>query len=491
MEQEAKLDVREFYKQAALHSRSLFHQYYVDPSHSVPFHMGEIFTWFDDVVKSTGRGIALLPRDHLKSTTLAKSIPTQEICKNPNVRILIAQKTKEEAEKSVGAVQELLKSPDIQRDFSPRFKKKGSSRFTLHRSKAGMKDPTMEGVGIGGAITGGHFDFIFIDDPQDVENSRTAGEREHIKQWVKGTLSMCIEPWTVIVVLLTRKHYDDLANDLIRNPLYKVLERKAIIKYPESWDYVTDSEGKVTGVANIKGDYEVLWPEHWPIEKLLLRKHELGSITFNREMQNEPLAQEDARLKAGWLRYYRFAQDTPRPDRPLFPRVWRQRFGFTDLAISLKEESDFFVNISIVIDAQNNIFVEPFTRGRFEFPEQSDIIEKFLDEKKPFKHGVESNGYQLGLVQHLSRRNLRPIIPVKHTRNKEERIIGTLSPLFEAGKIFIHESMQELVEEYLQFPKAAHDDIMDALEGVVALALEHMSREHRAPEGQAPGLRLI
>ena len=41
---------------------------------------------------------------------------------------------------------------------------------------------------------------------------------------------------------------------------------------------------------------------------------------------------------------------------------------------------------------------------------------------------------------------------------------GLIKEYFENGKIFLSESMQALIEEYLYYPESSHDDLLDALE---------------------------
>jgi predicted phage terminase large subunit-like protein len=464
-----QIEGRDFFKRVAIEDRQFFHEYYLDTQRKLAWHQIEMFDFIDEVQRTTRRGLLLEPRGHTKSTIVSWSYVIQEICRNPNVRILLTQKTQKEAEKTVSQVSDALRGK-IKDDFNLRFRKLQSHMFTLYRDRV-AKEATLEGVGVGGAITGGHFDIIILDDVVDVKNSRTPGERQSVKDWMSGTLSLLIEPHTLVIYIATRKHFDDLTGELKANPAWKCLERKAILTMPDTFEYVYDEEGNATDVKNLTGNPRVLFPEKWDIKSLLLLKQQLGSIVFNREMQNEVLAEEDARFKMSWLRYFRWENEQAHPNKEQFPRVWKRRLTGVDLAISQSESADKFARVSIVVDHLHRIFVEPYDYLRIEFPEQAALLKAHMNSQKPWKCGVESNQYQLALIQHLNREMLRPFIPVKNTRNKEERIIGTLSPLFEAGKIFFHESYSELIEQYAQFGKAKHDDLMDALEIAVSLAL--------------------
>lgn len=464
-------------KAAALKNRAFFHQRYLSPQHIPPWSQREIFDFMDEVRRKTKRGVILEPRDHLKSTTATFSYPIQLISEDEtrNVRILIAQKTQKEASKTVSQIMRALKSPLMQEDFGFHFQRETGSFFMLSRENNMLKDPTVEGVGVLGSITGGHFDYIFLDDIVDVKNARTEGERAAVKDWFYSTLSFVVEPDTTIFYIGTRKHYAELVADLLANPIWMKLVRQAILVAPDNVWY-EEIDGIV--VPRWTGQPVVLFPEKWPIEKLLLKKREVGSVYFNREMQNTPIANEDSPLRREWLQFYRFKEENPLEIDPgmkmkVFPSLWKHRLAFIDPAIGTTERSDYFALISVVVDMENNIFVEPYdqTVGKWDFPTQTKVIMSYIDTQNPWKVGIETNFYQRSLAQHMARESLRPIIPVLHTKNKEERIIATLSPMFEAGKIFFHHDMRLLLEQYETFPKGAHDDLLDALEGVIALLL--------------------
>lgn len=467
----------EILKAAAIKSWPFFHKRYVDPVHDVAWHQREISEFYDEVARTTHHGVLLLPRDHLKSNTTFSKI-VHNICKDKtrNRRTLVAQKTQKEASKTVSQILRALKTPRIQNDFNIRIARETGSFFTLVREDDLLKDPTVEGVGVLGSITGGHFDDIFLDDIVDIKNARTEGERQAVKEWFYSTLSFVVEPHTNIYYIGTRKHFAELVADLLANPIWRKLIRQAFLIEPTKVWYEETPDGNV--VPHWEGDPVVLFPEKWSIEKLLLKKREVGSVYFNREMQNKPIANEDSPLKTQWLQFYRFAQEDVNEIDPLrkmkvMPGVWKQRVAFIDPAISTDDKADNFALISILIDHENNVYVEPYdqTCGHFDFPTQVKIISNYILTKQPWKTGIEANFYQRSLHQHMSRETLRPILPVVQSVNKEARIEAALSPMFEAGKIFLHHSMEELVEEYETFPKGRRDDRLDALAGVISLAL--------------------
>ena len=122
-----------------------------------------------------GRLLLLAPRDHGKTETLI-SAAFRRVCLNRNIRILWISESAGTAKKRVGRLSKLLQSPRTQEDWesAPQvgcgpFRQKDSegklpkwteTQIYVTRTLDSV-DPTIEAVGCGGGITGGHFDLIF------------------------------------------------------------------------------------------------------------------------------------------------------------------------------------------------------------------------------------------------------------------------------------------------------------------------------------------
>jgi len=78
----------------------------------------------------------------------------------------------------------------------------------------------------------------------------------------------------------------------------------------------------------------------------------------------------------------------------------------------------------------------------------------------------------------MSRRNTFMHRPdeLKDFGSKESRI-GQLQPRFEAGALFIKKGMTDLRDQMVSFPRATHDDILDALAYVLQIAYPKKKKE--------------
>lgn len=450
----------EIAREIARTDRTFFHQWYIDPR-KPPTHQVKLFRFLDDHEE----GLILMPRGHLKSSSVAFSYPLQELMKDNNKKILLIQESSRLACLTLEQIaKQLRNNKKIQKNYTY-YIERDTQEMLFLKSEGIEKEPSILAAGVMGAITGFHPDIIILDDPVSLEMVKTPYRMQEIRTWFWGTIYHMKKKGTKIFVIGTRKHFGDLYADLMKK--FPVYHEKAIIQHPTSYEVERDKEGIPVRVSSVKGQPKTLWPSEWPIERLLLMKEKSGTVHFNREMQNEPLSDEDAPFKLHWLNYY----------EEIKGKI-KGRFAAVDPAISLKKGSDYFALVSILLMENNDLYIEKYIHDKFSFPEQVKTIKNFIrqhqythDNPIPFKIVIEANAYQESLVQQLAREETLPVIPIKNvTKSKEERIIST-TPYFEAGRVYIRENMADFIEQYVQFPKGAHDDLFDAIEMAIRTAV--------------------
>jgi len=314
----------------------------------------------------------LAPRDHGKSWIFSYGHPLYEIyadfvknnLEEVKFRFLQISKTDDQSSKYANQVRETIeRNPYLREDFgniqdSDHWLK---GYFACKRKDTAInieKDHTYEKTGVLGGITGGHFEFINVDDPLDDENTKNTERMDSVENWFWGTVWNLRETYTRIRVVGTRKNRRDLFNTLIQSPLWKKNIERAIIKYPmiidrstnrqiQGWLYKTDkgrhvrnmselrSEEIIVDVELLTDDYEVLWPSTealnekgeiemtpvidqdtgeeigqqpkvfgWGIKELLLDRAGSGASVFDREKQNEINAEEGGVFKKDWLHLF-------------------------------------------------------------------------------------------------------------------------------------------------------------------------------------------
>lgn len=264
------------------------------------------------------RLLFLAPRSHGKTSSAARVLIGQRVLTNRNIRILVVSLTKGAAAKSARQVRrDLEKNPRIRDDWTTEeaggpFREKGApwtdSFFYVRRSQP-LRDPTVEAVGAGGAITGGRFDLIIIDDPEDERTTLTARRRRKTVEWLYGTVLPLLDTGGSVVVIGTRKHAADLFDTIDKDPTFAKVCDRAIEQWPDlekvRWIHRTDPETGRQQLIDVEVPPEaggrVLWSEKLSLAQLLLIWKSNGSLLFTREYQNEVIDDAAAAFKKLWL----------------------------------------------------------------------------------------------------------------------------------------------------------------------------------------------
>lgn len=427
--------------------------------------------------------LVLAPRNHGKSF-LAISYCLRKICLNRNIRILFISASANQAEKRVRLIKQSLMSKKIVEDFGD-FKgedtKWSSTQIYVKRDEQSV-DPTLEAVGSGGKITGAHVDIVVLDDVEDDITVSSPSTRAKTRDWLRGTITPILNNGGLMLVIGTRKHYDDLYEHMMNDATFEVLNDPAIKKWPTNFNYITeiDDKGreKITGI-DVQGDHEVLWPEQRPLEMLLMERRSIGNLLFEREFQNKVISGEEAIIKEEWLE---IAKDTsysigqiPQTldlDECTIIQAW-------DLALEVdkkraaKNDSDWTVGWTIARDDKGCHWVLDFWRKRG--ISSGEVIEGIINQYEKWQDYVnavvvEKNSFGALYVESLKNTNL----PIKaynmHSRNSLKIKIHKIAIQFENEKFKfpvkneISKNIYDIfVEEAMGFPYASHDDTLTSL----------------------------
>jgi hypothetical protein len=167
------------------------------------------------------------PPEHAKSTTITVNYALYEICRNPNIRIIIVSKTQAMAQKFLLSIKNRLTHPkyqDLHLAFGPPggFEKNSDSwkqdliYLSSEARDSGEKDPTVQAIGVRGHIYGARADLIIMDDCVDHTN---AHEYEKQIDWIQSeVMSRIDQDGGKLLVVGTRLRPRDLYSEL-RDPM--------------------------------------------------------------------------------------------------------------------------------------------------------------------------------------------------------------------------------------------------------------------------------
>lgn len=210
---------------------------------------------------------------------------------------------------------------------------------------------------------------------------------------------------------------------------------------------------------------KALWPEWWSAERLDNREKEIGSINFQKEFMNNPLDPASQVLHP--VAFYESIDLT-----------MLDCYGYIDLAISEKETADYTAVVTIGRERNTGklYVIEPIQiRGSVQ--EQLDLVQRLHQKYKYKGFGVETVAYQKAFAQLLIDNSRKtgvyiPVIEEEQDKDKVRRAVD-ISVHVENGTVLFNAGYQEFMAQIVQFPKSAHDDMVDAFTGAVRMALRH------------------
>lgn len=256
------------------------------------------------IARGNGRLIVSWPPRHGKSELITVNTPMWVMENFPGKQIVICSYGADLSTDFGRKIRDMITDPDNEELLDSKLRK-DSKRL----AKFMMEDKTsLTSVGIGGPITGRGADILLLDDYiKSIKEAESQTQRDFIYNWFTTTAMSRLEPGATVIIVATRWHRDDLIGRLLRD-------------FPDEWDYVrlpaiaekNDPLGRELGSP--------LFPERQPLVRLQEQRRLLGSFYFNAIYQQNPMAEEDKKASAAWLRATN-GNDFPRKEM-LWARIW-------------------------------------------------------------------------------------------------------------------------------------------------------------------------
>ena len=393
------------------------------------------FREWAELLASFPRLLLIASRDHGKTTLIQLYIMCMAML-NPGFKILVVSYSEAQVVKIVTGIEDLFEKKDLIKSLVPAYREEDWSK-TAFKLRNGSRVDTLT---FGTSGRGGHYDLILVDDPVKDYGGMDADEQEDY--YLRALVPMC-NPNGQIVVTGTFVYEMDLIERLRLNKAYKVAEYPAI--------------NPKTGAA--------LWPERWPLEKLLERKKEVGEYGFAREYLLERLSPGTQFFQKHMIHFY----------DPLKIPERLARVMSVDPAISLngdatgiivtgtadKEEGGKDAGKTYVLEVEEmrTDDVQAMVDRIFEVAMTNGItwaIFETIGFQKILMHWVYEKMRELNY--HFGCEELRV-----HKATKQARIMA-LQPKIMAGTLLFHpEKHRAIISQLLAFPHGLHDDLIDAL----------------------------
>jgi predicted phage terminase large subunit-like protein len=317
----------------------------------------------------------------------------------------------------------------------------------------------MFATSITGSATGKGCDELIVDDPLNAKKAFSDQERETTNRNFDATFrSRLNQPANgAILIIMQRLHDNDLTGHLLaREPgVWTQIKLPAEAEQDEQWTFPI-SRRKYSRAAG-----ELLWPSRWSREVLAGLKTAMGSWAFAGQYQQNPAPLEGGVIQRKWLRYYRELPPAPKRDPgSSYSGTWVQSW---DCSFKDSRDSDYVVG-QVWWSAGSGYYLVDQVRERMDFVGTREAIRRMsLKHPQATAKLIEDRANGPAVIASL-RDEIDGIIPFEPKDSKLGRL-HAVSPLFEAGNVFLPESapwVGDFVEELIRFPGGLHDDQVDA-----------------------------
>jgi len=397
------------------------------------------------------------PRGHFK-TTLDIADVIQWILCFPDIRILIMTGTRDLAARMLQECKNHFQMNERLRALFPEYaapqKDWGTqdSFVVPARRNWRLREPTVSISTVDSVKAGSHYDLIKCD---DLVNEINAGTRDQIEKTIKAFnyTTPLLEPFGYRDVIGTRYDYSDL------------------------YGWLTDTNDGKTRIfrracwsVSDKGEYTLLFPQRalpggkvvgFTLEMLQTIQRD-DPYLFNCQYLNDPSPIEKPDITEENLRA-RFVPITSLPREGRTFITW-------DLGFSSKQFADWSVGAVGRFDNQGRLFILDLIRGRYSAYELVQMILMSARKYRPGAVGIEKSGgaplIEPALIAAAREHRVHmPLDWIPHPTSRKVERIGGLIALFKDNRLFFSEAIadkDQLVREFVRFPRYKHDDIPDA-----------------------------
>jgi len=412
----------------------------------VPHVHREWWLWFRGVKKR--HRLILVPRGTLKTTFFTVGFTLQQLAKDRNVRILIANAKLDNAIKFLAEIKRAIQGNEAYIEnygelYDPK-RKWTETEIGMGGGGPEVREPAVRAAGAGGGLAGMHWDWIIGDDLVNEVNSTTREQANKVIEWWQRSMSL-LDPNGGSLTIGTCWNYYDLYQYIQENLKDKV----AVFKR-----------------TAYNRDGTAYYPEVLSLEKLEELKKLESSFTFSSFYLNDPIDEENVSIGRELIHYEGSCPCGKYHRKPseLF------HFMMCDPASSESKRADESAIVVVGADADMNWWVEETRHGRWKTSRLIEELFSVYNTWKPEGMSVEMLSQAKHLEEAIHQEEIRrnqflpfKVIESREGMSKKNRIDSWLQPLFKRGKVFIKKDMKALEDQLVRYPKSKHDDLIDAL----------------------------
>ena len=402
----------------------------------------------------------IAPRGHAKSSIVGGVYPLFHIMNDSGAKLIVlVSRTQDHAIKLLGTIKDTIEYSESFRQIYGYWGQHSAKQWS--KTEIELKDGSMiicKGTGqqLRGIKVGSQRPtLIIVDDPEDENNTKTAEAMEANLRWLLQSAVPSLDPKKgKIIVIGTPQHQRCMVE---------------VLKDMKGWKNMHFSPDLNNNIA--------LWEDWQPISKLIQKKEELESIgrssVFYREYMCQIVGDEDQLFQESYIQYHEYELKIDKDNNHYLTNGDKEIpvnvFMGVDPASSVRKTADYSVIMPVAVDENNNRYILQYYRQRATPMQLAENIIEYFKLFKPVKVRVESVGYQEMLREYLRQRCEEENIFIsgleikENPRTSKSSRLETMQPYFAQKKMYMLESMSELRDELLLYPRGKHDDLLDGL----------------------------
>lgn len=416
---------------------------------------------FHDVNDSRFK-LTLMPRGHLKSTIVTIGKTIQRIIKDPNSRSLIANETSTNAERFLSVIKQHAETNKLFRtlfsDLIPRKPVRWSQNELLFNREWIGPEPTIDTIGMTGAMTSRHYTHLGVDDPISEEAAKSKLVMDDVINRISKLFSLMVDP-----------EHNTLDLTGTRWALYDV--------YSHFMEWFGQRLSHY--IRSAIEDGKPIWPERFSLETLALIRNDpkMGEYNFACLYMNNPRNIAVQNFNVQDLRFWRWSADE---EHVVLYDSQGQPFKVVELAkldvvttvdvryleaVRNDRDRDAVVTTGTTTDGDVIVLDSWAQRGT-----PLEVVEKIVSVIKrwsPRVLGIQKVGYEMSLKWFVKQAMDKAgvyvnIVSVKPGGPGKPHIRG-LQPIASTGHLYISPIHHGLRTELSDYPLGKFDDEADTL----------------------------
>ena len=313
----------------------------------------------------------------------------------------------------------------------------------------------------GSKITGERASGLFVDDPNDASQDSKAARDQINYWWDNGAANRVSSPSTSTRCLIQQRlNEEDLTGHIMakeRQDWDALVIRQ---KYEHPVDKDLDREPTGLGWTDPrKVEGELMFPAMFSADWVSAEHRRLAGAGYAGQHQQRPASKDGEIFKRGFIRFYDPALPLP---------AFKRKIMSWDTAFKEKQQNDPSCGL-VGAEGDLGIYLLDHTLGQMGYPALKEKAKTWAAAHRPSALLIEDKASGQSLIQELKQETSLPVVPVQVEADKVSRAWAVV-PTWEAGRIYLPtgaEWVDAFLDELYTFPKAAHDDQVDAFTQLV------------------------